>query len=74
MDILSKDQLWRCYLKKAGEETDHEPYRLASYLSVIRRSPVQALKEIGACALILALMFGALWLKEILLWVEGAMQ
>jgi len=74
MRVLTKDELWRCYLKKASVENDHEPYRLASYLMAIKQSPWQAVKEIGACALILALMFGALWLKEILLWAEGVLR
>jgi hypothetical protein len=46
---------------------------LVSYIETCRRCPRQAVKEIAACALILAAMFGALYLKEILLWIGGAL-
>jgi hypothetical protein len=35
-----------------------------------RENPRIALQQVGACALIFALMFGALFLKEILIWIE----
>lgn len=44
---------------------------LVSYIETCRRYPWQAVKEILSCAAILALMFAALYLKEILLWIEG---
>ena len=40
------------------------------YLQIFRESPWLALQEIGAAILIIALMFGALYLKQILLWIE----
>lgn len=40
------------------------------YMQMFRESPGRALQEIGAAALILALIFGALYLKQILLWIE----
>ena len=48
-----------------------EPFELPTYLSMIKHTPWQAIKEIITCALILATMFGALYFKEILGWVEG---
>ena len=44
---------------------------LVSYIETCRRYPKQAIENIAACALILAAMFGALYLKEILLWIGG---
>ena len=44
---------------------------LPTYIDMIRKSPRQAAKEILSCAAILALMFAALYLKEILWWIEG---
>jgi len=46
---------------------------LPTYLSMIKESPKQAIKEILSCAFILALMFGALYFGEILLWIEGVL-
>jgi hypothetical protein len=43
------------------------------YMQAFKESPWRALQEIGACALILAAMFGALYLKEILLWIGGTL-
>jgi hypothetical protein len=36
-----------------------------------REDPRRALTDVVTCALIFASMFGALFLKEILLWIEG---
>ena len=38
-----------------------------------REDPVRALEEVVACALILTLTFGALYLKEILFWIKGVL-
>lgn len=35
-----------------------------------RENPRIAMQQIGACVLLFALMFGALYLKKILLWIE----
>ncbi len=43
-------------------------------LSGFREDPVRALSEVATCALIFAIMFGALYLKEILLWIEGVLR
>ena len=42
-------------------------------LEGFREDPARALAEVVACALILTLMFGALFLKEILLWMQGVL-
>jgi hypothetical protein len=55
------------------EATMQQPFELPTYLDMIRKSPRQAAKEILSCAAILALMFAALYLKEILLWIEGVL-
>jgi len=34
-----------------------------------KESPPKALQEIGACLLMFAVMFGALFLKDILIWI-----
>ncbi len=44
---------------------------LPTYLDIIKATNWQAVKEILSCAVILALMFGALYFKEILFWAEG---
>ena len=51
----------------------NEPYGLAEYIQTARENPFEAAKEIGACILIFLLMFGALYLKEILRWIEGVL-
>jgi len=56
-------------LKPKGDAMNELP----TYLSMIKESPRQAIKEILTCALILALMFGALYFKEILVWVERSL-
>jgi hypothetical protein len=48
-------------------------YDLPTYLEMIRHSPWQAVKQIITCAIILTMMFGVLFLKEILLWIEGVL-
>lgn len=40
-------------------------------LTGFKEDPRRALMDVVACALILAFMFGALFLKEILRWIEG---
>ena len=60
----------RWMLNNAGQVSTN--YDLPTYLDMIRRSPWQAAKEIMSCVAILAVMFGACWLKEILLWIERA--
>lgn len=47
---------------------------LVSYIETCRRYPWQAIKEILTCAFILALMFGALFFKEIMMWAEGVIR
>lgn len=48
-------------------------YDLPTYLSMIRHSPWQAAKEIGSCLLILAMLAGAIWFKDVVHWIEGLM-
>ena len=74
MKILTQDELWRCFLDKEPTRKERRHIELWDYISLCRRYPLRALAEIGACALILALMFGALWLKEILVWVQGVIR
>lgn len=59
----------RWWVSNSGQVV--ESFGLPAYLQMCRRSPWRAVKEIAACAAILAMMFGALYLKEILLWIEG---
>lgn len=49
-------------------------YDLPNFLDMIRVFPWQAVKEISGCVFILALMFGALYLKEILYWIAGVLK
>lgn len=82
MDVLTKEQLWRCFLSKKPmpelKETEYRGYFFSRgffvYLTFFRDYPAQALKEVIGCALILVLMFGALWFKEIILWIEGVLR
>jgi hypothetical protein len=60
-------------LKPKEEMMQSEPFELPTYLSMIKHTPWQAIKEIITCALILAAMFASFWTKDILLWIEGVM-
>jgi hypothetical protein len=70
MRILTKDELWRCYLKKESmpiiRESEEERIffleGLEIYFSMIRNHPRQALTCIGGAVLILLLMFGLILL------------
>ena len=65
MEILIKDQLWRCLLSK--EPTKRQRKRrflwegFLYWLIMCRRYPRQAVMEIGAILLIFATMFGLLY-------------
>ena len=78
MNILTKDELWRCFLQK--EPTRQERRRrylfhgFLYYLVICRKYPLQALINILACALIFGLMFGMLYLSEIQAWMEGMLR
>jgi hypothetical protein len=78
MEILSKDELWRCFLHKEPTRTERKRRYLYHgflfYLLMCRKYPVQCLVEILACALIFGLMFGMLYLSEIAGWLEKVMR
>ncbi len=63
----------RWSVKNDGTVETNEPFELPTYLEMFIESPWRAVKEIAACAFILALMFGAFFLKDILMWVERSL-
>ena len=46
---------------------------LLSYLEMYKREPWLSLQAVASAAFIFALLFAALYLKEILRWVEGVL-
>ena len=78
MEILTKEQLWRCFLRK--EPTREQRKRrfmwegCIYYTVLFRRYPVRCLAEIGALIVIFACMFGLLWIPEIAAWIQGVMR
>ncbi len=74
MNILTKDELWRCFLQK--EPTQKERRRrymfqgFIYYIALCRRYPLRCLAEIAGCALIFATLFFMLWMHEIAIWID----
>jgi hypothetical protein len=59
-------------------ESEHHRYTIIQgfliYLIFFRRFPFRALQVFGAYTLIFILMFGALYLNEILMWIDNVLR
>lgn len=67
MNLLTRDELWKCFLKKEPiRESEEERIffldGLQVYFSMIRQYPRQALTCIGACVLILLILVGLIFM------------
>ena len=57
----------------SARQSEIEVFGLRCYLETARKNPRKAAEEIGCMILLFALLFAALYLKEILRWIEGVM-